>query len=114
MQVHTELSYYYLHFTGKSDRETHPSEFSNINGLYLTPEIFILPAFNPPPQICSLAENRNAGIYLVALSHGQINISRNSDTTATGATIPPPAQGELIFPKKVITQQGTIKETTKT
>lgn len=26
----------------------------------------------------------------------------------------PPAQGELIFPKKVITQQGTIKETTKT
>lgn len=111
MQAHTELSYYYLHYTEESDRETHPSESANINGLYLTPEIFILPAFNPPPRLCSLTENRNADIYLVALSHGQINISRNSDTTATGATTPP----ELIFsPKKVIAQQGSIKETTKT
>lgn len=111
MQAHTELSYYYLHYTEESDRETHPSESANINGLYLTPEIFILPAFNPLPRLCSLAGNRNVGIYLVALSHGQINISRNSDTTATGATTPP----ELIFSqKKVITQQGSIKETTKT
>lgn len=72
MQVHTELSYYYLHYKEKkSDRETHTSESSNINSLYLTPEIFILPAFNPPPWFCSLAENRNAGIYLVALSHSR-------------------------------------------
>lgn len=109
MQVHTELSYY----TPTTQRrrvtgETHPpSESSNIDGLYLTPEIFILPAFNPSPWLCSLAENRNAGIYLVALSHGQINVSRNSDTAT---------RGELISPKKkkVITQQGSIKETTKT
>lgn len=99
MQVYTELSYYYLHYTEKSDRETHPSESSNINGLYLTPEIFILPAFNPPPWLCSLAGNRNAGIYLVAPSHGQINISRNSDTAATGAATPP-AQGEHFTPPK--------------
>lgn len=44
----------------------------------------------------------------------KLTFSRNSDTTATGATTCP-VQGELIFPpKKVIAQQGSGKERTKT
>lgn len=44
MQIWAELSYYYLRLTGKkTDRETHPSEFSNINGWDLDHKTCILP-----------------------------------------------------------------------
>lgn len=43
MWIHAELSYCCLYFTGKkNDRETHPSEFSSINGWDLTHKICIL------------------------------------------------------------------------
>lgn len=76
-QIHTKLSYYYPNFTRKkSERETYPSEFSNINSWDLTLEIFILAlslfVLNLPPRLSSLSENGNAGFHLVALSHRQI------------------------------------------
>lgn len=72
MWVQAEISYCCLHFPGKkSDRETYPSEFANINGWDLTQDMYsTLPprAFNLPLWLSSLSENGNAGIYLVALS----------------------------------------------
>lgn len=93
MQIHTELSYHYLHFTGKkSDRETHPSEFSNSNGWDSTLEIFILPylcldLISLRDSVPSLKTGMPVFTWWHCLTDIFINVSRNSDTTAVGARI---------------------------
>lgn len=84
--MHAELSSYYLHFIAKkSVRETHPSEFSNIDGRDLTPDIIILPYLCL--RLISLHDSvspRKAGMLVFTWWHYFMdkftNVSRNSET----------------------------------
>lgn len=86
MQIHAELSYYCLHFAGKkSDGETHPSEFSNINGRDLTHDTCILPHLRLRLiSLCDSVSSPNTGmlefIWWHYLTDRFINVSRNLDT----------------------------------
>lgn len=115
--MHTELSHYCLHFTGKnSDRETRSSEFSNINGWDPTYKTCILPylrvrLISLHDSLPSLKTGMLAFTWWHYLRDKFINVSRNSDTTATGAIIYPLRENS--FSQKKVTQQGSRTERTK-